>query len=118
MKVKLRFSVPSAGITEVEKELPRENLIKSATLCNNSREMWLYLRSNLVHLTILAAKSEGYTNFQPMLQQYSYQHKAPSDPHHTAKGKDEVVKMMPFNANKSIKAWSEGHPHNYKKQLH
>ena len=54
VKVKLWFSVPSAGITEVA-------LIKSMTPCHDAQVVGPYQISNPLHLTVLAAKSEDYT---------------------------------------------------------
>ena len=55
MKVKLRFSAPSAGVVEIA------DVIKSATPCHDAQVAGLYRDSNPLCLTIMAAASEDYT---------------------------------------------------------
>ena len=59
VKVKLRFSAPSAGIAEIE---------QNATPCHDAQVVGPYRDSNPLRLTILAAMSEDYTTAPQHLQ--------------------------------------------------
>ena len=55
--MKLRFSVPSAGMDHRN----RADLIESAAPCHDSQVVGYYWGLNPPHLTVLTAKSEDYT---------------------------------------------------------
>ena len=63
VKVKLRFSVPRAGVAR-----NRAYLIESETPCRDAQVVGPYRDSNALRLAVLAAMSEDYTTAPQHLQ--------------------------------------------------